>query len=197
MNLPQDLGKAGGLPLRVFLTLHWHELLPESERPSASIIGSVAGSRQPEDVHASAASSVSREAGAFPLLTCDRMKMFMDGSLGAETAALSVPYVPASAVPDGSAVSPPPHDHGPGDAGCSAGQPSPTENRGVLYHTLEEATAAMKLVTERGYRLEVHIIGDAAAEMALDALEVVRARCSQHVARLRPCMPIIVCRCVL
>ena len=64
----QELAAKSELPLRVFLTLNHEEMVANDRRP----------------VPASVAS---------PLLSCPRIKLYADGSLGAETAALRQPYV--------------------------------------------------------------------------------------------------------
>lgn len=74
------------------------------------------------------------------LLTCDRVKLFTDGSLGGQTAALREPY-------------------------------SDTKKMGVTIHTQEELNAKVKKINEAGFRLEVHAIGDLAAEYTLNSFE--------------------------
>ncbi|OQR95706.1 hypothetical protein THRCLA_07638 [Thraustotheca clavata] len=74
------------------------------------------------------------------LLSCDRVKIFSDGSLGAETAALREPY-------------------------------RDTTNRGVLMMSDAEMLNQIRVAKNAGYRLEVHAIGDRAAEQVLNAME--------------------------
>lgn len=81
-----------------------------------------------------------------PLLRCARAKIFGDGSLGAETAALRVPYV----------------------GKAESGAPP---NKGQMIFTPEELRSKVMLASLEGYTLEVHAIGDAAAEAVLDAFE--------------------------
>jgi predicted amidohydrolase YtcJ len=78
------------------------------------------------------------------LLSCHRVKLFADGSLGAKTAALREPYC----------------RHGSSGGG-----------QGVLIMSQEELVQEFRYADEKGYRLEVHVIGDQAAEVVLDALE--------------------------
>ena len=87
----------------------------------------------------------SKPGEAYENLSCDIVKVFIDGALGAQTAALSVPYLKKN--PDGS------------------------ENFGLLQKTKEEFENVFKWINEAGYRFEIHVIGDKAAEVALDLLE--------------------------
>ncbi|KAG6610554.1 metal-dependent amidohydrolase 3 [Phytophthora cinnamomi] len=101
-----------GLPVRVYLTPSIHELgKPKTPRP-----GECCG-----------------------LLSCHRMKIFSDGSLGAETAALRVPY-------------------------------KDTKNKGILMNSDEGLVKKIADATSAGYRVEIHAIGDRAAEQVLVAL---------------------------
>jgi len=70
------------------------------------------------------------------MLVCDRIKVFSDGALGANTAAIRNP--------DGT-------------------------HRGILMHSQEELNQIVSTANERGFRIEAHAIGDAAAEACLDA----------------------------
>ncbi|KAE9119513.1 hypothetical protein PF005_g8287 [Phytophthora fragariae] len=101
-----------GLPVRVYLTPSIHEL----GQPSTPKPGDCSG-----------------------LLSCHRMKIFSDGSLGAETAALRVPY-------------------------------KGSHNKGILMNSDEEIVKKITDATRAGYRLEIHAIGDRAAEQVLTAL---------------------------
>lgn len=69
------------------------------------------------------------------------MKFFIDGALGGKTAALSSDY-----------------SDDPG-------------NRGTFVVTQEETEALVKLARSHGEAIAVHVIGDAAAEMAIEAIE--------------------------
>ena len=71
-------------------------------------------------------------------LLVDRVKIFSDGSLGAETAALRLPQDSAA--------------------------PSEQTHKGVLMHKREAMRSMIAEARSNGYRLEVHAIGDAAAE---------------------------------
>jgi predicted amidohydrolase YtcJ len=84
-----------------------------------------------------------REAGK-GMLNVLGIKAFLDGSLGARTAALQEPY----------------YD-----------DPSDKENRGMLLFTDEELERLVAEAEEAGYQLFLHAIGDRAVEQALDAIE--------------------------
>ncbi|EGZ24670.1 hypothetical protein PHYSODRAFT_554756 [Phytophthora sojae] len=101
-----------GLPVRVYLTPSIHEL----GKPTTPKPGDCSG-----------------------LLSCHRMKIFSDGSLGAETAALRIPY-------------------------------KGTSNKGILMNSDEELIKKIADATDAGYRVEIHAIGDRAAEQVLTAL---------------------------
>eukprot|EP00736_Rhodelphis_marinus_P012565 Rmarinus@m.22402 len=73
------------------------------------------------------------------MITMNRIKIFLDGSIGAKTAAVRAPY--------------------PG-----------TCDHGILCLTPKEMTERCRNVKSAGHRLEVHVIGDRAAEVALDSL---------------------------
>ena len=83
-------------------------------------------------------------------LLMERVKIFSDGSLGAETAALRVIALDKS------------------DTSASAPAGS---DKGVLVY--ERSTLAGMIVEayNAGYRVEIHAIGDAAAEQVLSALD--------------------------
>lgn len=74
-------------------------------------------------------------------LIIERLKIFSDGSLGAETAAMRAAPPIAS------------------DKG----------QKGVLIHSGCQLSTMIRNATALNYRLEVHAIGDAAAEQVLDA----------------------------
>eukprot|EP01112_Ceratiomyxa_fruticulosa_P000026 TRINITY_DN0_c4_g1_i3.p1 TRINITY_DN0_c4_g1~~TRINITY_DN0_c4_g1_i3.p1 ORF type:complete len:578 (-),score=93.56 TRINITY_DN0_c4_g1_i3:100-1764(-) len=108
--------REGGLPLRVFLTPYIHELDSENLPPSGSQIG---------------------------LLSVDRVKILVDGSLGAETAALREPYVNGK------------HNHS-----------------GILIYTQEELTQLISKANKMNFRVEIHAIGDRAAEVVLNSISL-------------------------
>ena len=69
--------------------------------------------------------------------------MFIDGALRAQTAALSLPYV----------------------------NTDKEGNLGMLQYTEEELCQFIDRINKKGFRLEIHTIGDRAADVALDCLE--------------------------
>lgn len=79
----------------------------------------------------------------------ERVKIFSDGSLGAETAALRI------------------IDDTRGGGGADA----ELSHHGVLIHGADEMSSMIALAKRKGYRLEIHAIGDAAAEQVLHAMK--------------------------
>ena len=78
-------------------------------------------------------------------LSSDIVKVFMDGALGSQTAALSLPYLKKGS--DGS------------------------ENYGILQKSQGEFMELFYKINSAGFRFEIHVIGDKAAEVALNLLE--------------------------
>ena len=122
---------------------------------------------------AGAAAVKVKKLGGVPLwaqearLTVERIKIFGDGSLGAETAAIRTLTSPAVIVKEkekGSLV------HTTEKKGKEMeGEDEDGQYSGVLIHETSDLVAQMKKVKSRGFRLEVHAIGDKAAEQVLDA----------------------------
>ena len=96
----------------------------------------------------------SKPGESYENLSCDIVKVFIDGALGTETAAISVPYLKKNA--DGS------------------------ENYGLLQKTENEFQKVFKWINEAGYRFEIHVIGDKAAEIALNLLELAEVSSSSR-----------------
>ena len=119
--------KAGTLPLRLYLTVDYSDL-------------------------AAGIAPASGTAGPGGLLKCDRVKLFGDGSLGAETAAIRGKYN----TEDG-------EEH--------PAPTSPDDEEGVLIQPADELAAKMADAKRQGFRLEIHAIGDRAAATVLDGLE--------------------------
>ncbi|KAF1321904.1 Metal-dependent amidohydrolase 3, partial [Globisporangium splendens] len=112
-QLYERIQEQSGLPLRVYMTPSIGELKdPATPRPGSKV----------------------------GLLSCDRIKLFSDGSLGAETAAVRQPYIG-------------------------------TENRGILMDSDGDLIKKVSDANADGYRLEIHAIGDRAAEQVLMALK--------------------------
>lgn len=76
-----------------------------------------------------------------PLLTAQRVKIISDGALGSETAALRKPYL------------------------------GTRDKRGLLIYNRELLKKMVLEAHQKGWQLEVHAIGDEAAEAVLDAFE--------------------------
>ncbi|CAH1795169.1 unnamed protein product [Owenia fusiformis] len=112
-----ELADENRLPIRVFFAEYFESLKanPEASNP------------KPKEAHGE-------------LLSCDRVKVFADGALGASTAALSEPY-----------------------KGC--------QHKGLLLQPQEVINDLVAEAHTTGYRLEIHVIGDEAANAAIEALE--------------------------
>lgn len=115
---------AGALPLRVYLTVDYSDLAAGLAPPAGSVT-------------------------PLGLVKCDRVKLFGDGSLGAETAAIRGAYN--------------------GEDGSEA--PDGADEEGVLIQPDDELAAKIVDAKAQGYRLEIHAIGDRAAESVMDGLE--------------------------
>lgn len=79
------------------------------------------------------------------MLKCSCLKIFVDGALGSETAAVIEPYTKK----------------------LSGGK----DNYGILYHSQEALNQMVRNANDEGFQLEIHVIGDRAAEAAMEALE--------------------------
>lgn len=123
----KKLASAGKLPLRVFLTPVFDEI---DEKRSNYQKDSIP---KPGEVWS-------------PLLSSHRIKLFADGALGSETAALSKPYF---------------HKENKGMKKCN--------HKGVLIHTTQALREKVAYAHNKGWRIELHVIGDCAAEQGLDA----------------------------
>lgn len=94
------------------------------------------------------------------LLRVDRVKIMSDGSLGASTAALRVPYVQNETTES--------------SVGADSDASTKSGYRGLLLQTQEELNEMVKDANGQGYRLEIHAIGDRAAESVLDAYDAAK-----------------------
>jgi len=100
-----------------------------------------------------------------PLLQCHRVKLFADGALGAETASLSMPYV----LPHRCAAN---HAHAQHTASAEASTASTSSsNYGLLIHSSSSLQSKVSFAHSQGFRVELHAIGDRAAEEGLNAFE--------------------------
>jgi len=109
-----ELAETEQLPIRVFLTLKYSDFEKEQYLPEFN---------EQRD-----------------LLTCRRVKLFADGSLGAETAALRENY-------------------------------RGLDHRGILIDQPEILAKKIQDIHDRGYQLEIHAIGDYAAEVVMDGYD--------------------------
>ena len=132
----KQLADENKLPLRVFLTI-MHAEMGMDGQPTAG-----------------------QQHG--PLLSCHRIKMFADGALGAETAALTQPYVHRCAHTQ--------HSHSHGTEHKADGRDE-RDNYGILIYTQDGMNEKVRRAHELGYRIEMHVIGDRAAEMGVHAFK--------------------------
>jgi predicted amidohydrolase YtcJ len=126
----QTLEKEKLIPIRIFLSPNYselHQVVNETKGPL-------------------------KEITADTRLVMDRVKIFSDGSLGAETAALN-----------------------------KADNLSYT---GILIHTKEKLKSMISEITDLGFRVEIHAIGDAAADQVVDAIHDVSV--TEHKLIFRP-----------
>jgi predicted amidohydrolase YtcJ len=135
-----DLTAADDLPIRVFLTPSHSEW---SSDPSIRPLRA-AGLEKGAPETAAVSKSDTR-------LTIQRLKIFSDGSLGAETAALRIPA--------------PTDSEGP--------QPLEPLHTGVLIHKTLDLREMVESADKAGFQLEIHAIGDAAAKQVyVDAFTI-------------------------
>jgi predicted amidohydrolase YtcJ len=132
--------EAGTLPLRIFLTVNIDDITPGGSDSGGGIGGLGGGA-------AKAPPAGSTTPGG--LVKCERVKLFGDGSLGAETAAIRGAY----------------------NSEDGQEQPAAAPEEGVLIQPDDELAAKMVEAKRQGYRLEIHAIGDRAAASVLDGLE--------------------------
>lgn len=113
-ELYKELQEEGDVPIRVYLTPYHNEIGLDGTPKAGTMDG---------------------------LLYCDRVKLFADGSLGAQTAAMREPY-------------------------------ADTGEHGIPIYSQEELNKLVKEADDADYRLEIHAIGDLAAEMVINAFEI-------------------------
>lgn len=112
-SIYQELQDEGRVPIRVHL-VPYHKEIGKDDTPKP-------GTRE-------------------GLLYCDRIKLLVDGSLGAHTAAMREGY-------------------------------ADTGETGICVYSQTELTKLVAEAKTAGYRVEIHAIGDRAAEMVINAIE--------------------------
>jgi predicted amidohydrolase YtcJ len=175
------LADADRLPMRVYLTIPAVEIDFAISPKAGETRGSACRAVDPI-ASASSVGSIGGSAvgGAGPMLECHRVKLFADGSLGAETAALSAPYVEihrcaqthaqqrADGDGDGHSHD---HDHSSHEHGSNAESATAAavaiggsdetavqkQNTGLLLYTQEQLTAEIRRARDHGFRLEIHV----------------------------------------
>src|SRR5205085_2935716 len=110
------------------------------------------------------------------MLSCHRVKIFADGSLGAETAALSQPYLSLPSHQNCNNN----HNHQSSQSSSSSSstttkkdEKNQSEDRscGVLIHEQTVLNSMVSAAHQKGFRVEMHVIGDRAAEIGLNAFD--------------------------
>lgn len=147
LELYQNLQSQQLLPIRVLLTPNQQELTEEhsSHLVPFPLFLESEDCNAPTDAHLHSSR-----------LGMNRVKIFSDGSLGAETAAMKLlqPNLPST-------------------------EAAPIENstafKGILMHTAEAMEEMVKVSTERGFRVEIHAIGDAAADQVVSTIDRVNS----------------------
>lgn len=127
----KELLDSDRLHLRIFLTPDYDDLAKTEAHVGESLIP-----LRSSNFHSSGDLS-SKDT----FLVVERVKIFCDGSLGAETAALFSDQVEGAIT-------------------------------GVLIHEIGYLCGIIRKATEKGFRIEVHAIGDAAAAQVLDAIQI-------------------------
>ena len=155
LHVYQHLQQTQQLPIRVFLTPNLSDLDLSTDQGGVGECGPFRSSTLLKDRVSPALSS--EGLGECERLTVERVKIFSDGSLGAETAALrtappsdrsttSTTAVPSTGFETNVIVE------------------SAANYSGILYYPDDTLCQQIKQAKSRGFRLEVHCIGDAAAE---------------------------------
>lgn len=131
----QELQKMNKLPLRILLTPNQQEI----EHGLVRVV-------DPFESNCSTAGITQSR------LAIKRVKLFADGSLGADTAAIKL-Y----------------QNTGKDDKAASSNE----NYKGILIYHSHDLEERITLSTQRGFGVEIHAIGDAAAEQVLTALQTV------------------------
>jgi len=133
VNLYKSLRDSHQLPIRVFLTPNYNDL---------SVPCDEGGCLDAPPIHAVSVFDPNKPMNSpDSKLVIDRVKIFADGSLGAETAAIRT-------------------------EACAGSY------NGVLIHDLDSLVTFNADAKSKNYRVEIHAIGDAAADVVLKSLEL-------------------------
>eukprot|EP01038_Epipyxis_sp_PR26KG_P013210 gene13210-17703_t len=143
LNVYQMLQKENKLPLRVFLTPCYLDMYQPPENGGVLHLVPITLKSAIDDSH------VLDEMSS--RLIIDRIKIYTDGSLGAETAALLSNDDISNVEKSNNNVN--------------------ISYTGLLLHKTEELEAMVRHVRDHDYRIEVHAIGDAAAEQIITIIE--------------------------
>ena len=153
-----QLQQEGKLPLRAFLTPNYDELQQDPHMkplrpgclPPTTATATATATAVPTTQPAGAAPVSGSDAASY--LVVERVKIFADGSLGAETAALRT---------GGSKI------NSSGSGSGSDGDSS--DHTGVLVHEAAALRDMVATARARGFRVEIHAIGDKAAEQVRES----------------------------
>lgn len=201
LSVYKNLREECSLPLRVFLTPNYEELATEVSCDSVDR-QSISDENQsevrpyrpqcmPRSTATSQAIALDSDLSVSPVdqnkidfstpesrLIVERLKIYADGSLGAETAAMKIPEVSkadllvvenvdaAAAVSDSVIVSAASRPDAAEDATTRPG------HTGILSHSSGDLVRMISHARSNGLRVEVHAIGDAAAEQVQSLAEV-------------------------
>ena len=191
----KKLCEGDSLPIRVFLTPNYEELAFDEQSaspaltaidlepyrpaclPASSAKILLSNEKQPSTVSGNTSTSVDYSTAESRLIV-ERVKIYADGSLGAETAALKKQKISLVKDADGTNV-----EHALCESSEAQGKGNEEENKdgvdafvpesmaensvnysGILSHTSSELKSMVSRARSVGHRVEVHAIGDAAAE---------------------------------
>ncbi|CEM24002.1 unnamed protein product [Vitrella brassicaformis CCMP3155] len=177
VELYRRLEAAKRLPIRVFHTVMFEDLIQAfakhmgSEGPSTEEVLQYARTMNDSDRQELLRTQLNvRGPSVHSRVSCDRVKVFADGSLGAKTAAVRQPYKTGTTTNE-TTGSPAGHSDVETPWQAHAANGTDQGGRGILIETPDELQRRFELATLCGLRLEVHAIGDRAAEEVLDAFD--------------------------
>ena len=138
----QQLMRLGKLPIRVFLTPNQKELYQTIDSGGIQSLLPIRPACFVQSAQCMRFAADSLESH----LLIERVKIYSDGSLGAETAALRVPMSADNVYSNNININ------------------SSSRHTGVLINRTEDMMSMISDTIAAGFRLEIHAIGDAAAE---------------------------------